>query len=72
LPVIKGQADRLTVERAFHIKGGYIIPIIAFGLCLWMISHSSADSWTLVGGLLVAGLVLYWLEQFRIRKRHAG
>lgn len=72
LPVIKGQADRLTVERAFHIKGGYIIPIIAFGLCLWMISHSSADSWTLVGGLLVAGLVLYWLEQFRIKKRRAG
>jgi len=72
LPVIKGQADRLTVERAFHIKGGYIIPIIAFGLCLWMISYSSADSWKLVGGLLFVGLVLYWLEQFRIRKRHAG
>lgn len=72
LPVIKGQADRLTRDRAFRIKGGYTIPVVAFGLCLWMVSYSSADSWQLVGILLGAGLVLYWLEQMRIRKRHAA
>ena len=72
LPVIKGQADRLTIARAFRIRGGYTIPVIALGLCLWMVSHSSADSWKLVGGLLVMGLVLFWLEQLRIKKQHAA
>jgi hypothetical protein len=72
LPVIKGQADTATLARAFRIKGGYTIPFIAFCLCLWVTSHSSADSWKLVGVLLAAGLVLYWLEQMRIRKQQAA
>ncbi len=72
LPVIKGQADRATIARAFRITGGYTIPILALGLCVWMVSHSSADSWKLLGGLLAAGLVLFWLEQLRIKKQHAA
>jgi amino acid transporter len=72
LPVIKGQADYMTISRAFKIPGGYTIPIIAFVLCLWLASNSSAESWQLVGILLVVGLALYWLEQLRIKKRHAA
>jgi amino acid transporter len=72
LPVIKGRADRLAIERAYRIKGGYTIPVIALGLCLWMISHSSADAWMLTGILLVVGLVLYWLEQLRIKRQNAA
>ena len=72
LPVIKGQADTATIARAFRLKGGYTIPFIAFCLCLWVISHSSLDSWKLVGVLLAAGLVLFWLEQMRIRKQQAA
>lgn len=72
LPVIKGKADYLTISRAFKIPGGYTIPIIAFVLCLWLASNSSAESWQLVGILLASGLALYWLEQLRIKKRHAA
>ncbi len=72
LPVIKGQADTATLARAFRIKGGYTIPVIAFCLCLWVTSHSSLDSWKLVGVLLAAGLVLFWLEQMRIKKQQAA
>ncbi len=72
LPVIKGKADTATLARAFRIKGGYTIPFIALCLCIWVASHSSPESWKLVGGLLAAGLGLFWLEQMRIRKQHAA
>ncbi len=73
LPVIKGRADTATIERAFRIKGGYTIPVIALVFCLWAASQeSSAELWQLVGGLLAAGLVLFLLEQFRIKKQHAA
>lgn len=72
LPVIKGKADFVTISRAFKIPGGYTIPIIAFVLCLWLASKSSAESWRLVGILLAVGLALYWLEQLRIKKQHAA
>ena len=72
LPVIKGKADRKTIETAYRIKGGYTIPLVGLALCLWMISFSTTDSWMLVGILLVVGLVIYSLEQWRIKKQHAG
>ena len=72
LPVIKGNADIKTIERAYRIKGGYTIPLIGLALCLWMISFSEAKSWILVGILLVVGLVIYSLEQLRIKKQNAA
>ncbi|MFQ5549298.1 MAG: APC family permease [Woeseia sp.] len=72
LPVIKGKADHATIARAFKIPGGYTIPLVSLILCLWVASHSSAESWQLVGILLAVGLGLYWLEQLRIRKQHAA
>ncbi len=73
LPVIKGRADTATIARAYRIKGGYTIPVIAFAFCLWATSQQlSAKPWLLVGGLLAAGLVLYWLEQLRIKKQNAA
>ena len=71
LPVIKGKADHATIANAFKIPGGYTIPFVAFVLCLWLASHSSIESWQLVGVMLAVGLALYWLEQFRIKKQHA-
>ena len=72
LPVIKGKADRTTIERAYRIKGGYTIPLVGLALCLWMITFSTAKSWMLVGILLVVGLGIYQGEQWRIKKQHAG
>ena len=72
LPVIKGRADPATIERAYRIRGGYAIPLFGLGLCLWMITFSSAESWKLVGILLVVGLVIYSLEQLQIKKQNTG
>jgi len=72
LPVIKGKADHATIAKAFKIPGGYTIPFVAFVLCLWLASNSSAESWRLVGILLIAGLALYWAELWRIKKQHAA
>jgi APA family basic amino acid/polyamine antiporter len=72
LPVIKGNADHATIARAFRIPGGYVVPFVAFILCLWVASHSSTESRQLVGILLGVGLVLYFLEQLRIKKQHAA
>ena len=68
LPVIKHKADAETVANSFKIKGGYTIPVIAIGLCVWMASHSSAESWKFLVGLLAVGLVLFWIEKLSTRK----
>ena len=71
LPIIKGKADHMTIQKAFKIPGGYTMPLIAFVLCLWLASHSSMESWQLVVIMLAVGLAFYWLEQIRIKKQHA-
>jgi len=63
LPVIRKRADDEARARAYRLKGGYAIPAVALGLCVWMASYSSADSWMFVAGLLAAGLVLYSIEK---------
>ncbi len=72
LPVIKAKADHATIAKAFKIPGGYTIPLIAFVLCLWLASRSSAQSWQLVGMMFAVGLALYWIEQLRIKKQNAA
>ncbi len=66
LPVVRRRADRDARSRAFQVGGGYTIPAIAFFLCLWVISYSPTDAWLMVGGLLVVGLVPYFLTQRQI------
>jgi amino acid transporter len=68
LPVIKRKADPETVANAFKLKGGYTIPVIALGLCIWMASHSAARSWLFVAILLSVGLLLFGLEKLILGK----
>jgi hypothetical protein len=35
-------------------------------------SHSSSESWQLVGVMLAVGLALYWLEQLQIKRQRAA
>ena len=69
LPVIKNRANPETVAASFKIKGGYIIPALAFILCIWAASHSSYQSWQLVIGLLIFGLIPYAIEQRRLKRK---
>ena len=68
LPVIKRQADDDAVSRSFRIPGGYTIPVVAFILCLWVVSQSPIDSWAMLGGLFVVGLIPFFLTRLRIKK----
>lgn len=68
LPVIKKRASADTVANAFKLKGGYTIPVIALGLCVWMASNSSLESWKFVAGLFAVGLLLFWIERLAIRR----
>lgn len=72
LPIIKRRADPDAQRRAYKLKGGYTIPIVALGLCVWMASHSSARSWQFVAGLLGVGLLLFWIEQVAVRRSKRG
>jgi amino acid transporter len=67
LPIIRKRADEEARARAFRLKGGYLIPAVALGLCLWIAAQSTRQSWEVFGWLLVAGLLLYWLARFQSR-----
>jgi amino acid transporter len=49
-----------SYEGQFTIPGGMIIPTLAFGLCIWLISKASVDAWLTLTGFFVAGSLLYW------------
>jgi APA family basic amino acid/polyamine antiporter len=72
LPVIRRNADQEAAAHAYRLSGGYTIPAIAFILCLWVVAQSSLDSWLIVSGLLVLGLIPYFLTQRRNRKTGAA
>ena len=67
LPNIKKQADPEVAANAFKLPGGYTIPVIALGLCIWIASHSKAESWIFTGGLLLVGLALFGIEKLLLR-----
>jgi len=71
LPIIKKRADPEVVATAFRLWGGYTIPVLALGLCVWMATYSSAESWKFVAGLLSVGLVLFGIEKLILKTASA-
>jgi amino acid transporter len=67
LPIIKKQADPEVSANAFKLPGGYAIPVLALGLCVWMATYSSVESWKFVGLLLIVGLVLFGIEKLILK-----
>ena len=49
--------------EAYHIKGGYTVPVIGLAICIWLASHASARDWKTIGALLFVGFALYALER---------
>lgn len=64
LPKLRKTID--SFEGQFSIPGGLLIPALAFGLCLWLITKASADAWLTLLGFIVAGSGLYW---YSVRSR---
>ena len=63
LPIIRKQADAETRAQAYHIKGGYTVPIIGLAICIWLTTHASVEDWRTIGMLLGIGLALYIVER---------
>jgi amino acid transporter len=59
LPIIRNKASDEERAEAYRLKGGYTIPLIALGLCVWLASRAPIEQWQVTGILLAVGLVLY-------------
>ena len=64
LPSIRRNADAEARQRAFHLKGGYTIPVIALGVCFWLLAQSKSESWIAVSILLGIGWIFYAIENW--------
>ena len=72
LPVIKKRAAPEVAANAFKLPGGFTIPLIALGLCIWIASHSKLESWIYTGSLLLVGLALFGIEKLLLGRREAA
>ena len=68
LPIIRRQADDETRAQAYHIKGGYTVPLIGLAICIWLTAQASARDWKTIGMLLAIGFVLYAVERHFIKR----
>lgn len=63
LPRLKQRGEPDGSE--FRLPGGYLIPAVALGLCLWLVSRANLDSWWLVAGFFALGCVLYFWSRMK-------
>jgi len=71
LPAVRRKADNEARERAYRLKGGYLIPLVAMLICFWLLAQSKTESWIAVAILLGIGWVFYGIEQL-MRSRRQG
>ena len=69
LPAVRKQATEEQRDRAYRLPGGYTIPIIGLGVCLFLISHSTVDDWLRMSIPLIIGIGLYSLEKWFSSRR---
>ena len=63
LPAIRRNASDEVRKKAYRLKGGYSIPIIALAICVWLLMQSKAESWIAVSILIAIGIFFYWIEK---------
>ena len=68
LPVIRNRASDEMKTRAYRIRGGYVVPLVGFAICLWLTAQATAENWRTVGILLAIGFVLYAVERLFQRR----
>jgi len=61
LPILEKTTE--SYEGQFKIPGGFLLPAVAFGLCVWLLAQASLDAWLTLLGFIVAGSVLYWYSK---------
>ncbi len=53
----------LPGQQPFDLPGGYLIPILALIISLWLITQAAADSWLFTGVFMAFGTVMYFLAR---------
>lgn len=61
IPILKKKFGNTT--EAFRLPGGYLIPALAFLLCLWLTFQADTASWLMTAGFVGVGAVLYFLSR---------
>ena len=51
-------------QKISQAPGGDAIPLVALGVCLWLVAQSNADDWLRVSVLLALGLALLTIEKW--------
>jgi len=64
LPVIRRSATPEAREQAWRLPGSYSIPLVALGVCGWLVAQSRQDDWMKVSVLLAIGIALYLVEKW--------
>jgi APA family basic amino acid/polyamine antiporter len=64
LPSIRRNADEEARRSAYRLKGGLTIPLVALGICIWLLAQSKPESWVAVSILLGVGWLLYAIEMW--------
>lgn len=64
LPVIRRRATPEQRAQAWRLRGGLLVPILALGVCGWLVGQSKPDDWLRVGVLLGIGMALYAIERW--------
>ena len=64
LPVIRKNASPEAREQAWRLPGGYAIPLLALGICIWLVAQSKGEDWMNVSILLTIGIGLYLVEKW--------
>ena len=67
LPAVRRQADEETRRNAYRIRGGYTVPVVGLGICVWLATHATARDWQTITWLLAIGFVLYFAERRLLR-----
>ena len=57
LPVLQSRIGEY--EGQFRLPGGLLIPVFAFCLSLWLMSHAPLKSWLITAGFMAVGTVVY-------------
>jgi len=69
LPVIRKNASAEAQAQSWRLPGGYAIPVVAMGVCIWLVAQSKGDDWIKVSVLLAIGIVLYLIEKWYYSRR---
>jgi len=58
LPVLERTME--PTEDQFRLPGGYLIPVVALVLCLWLITYASMTAWLTTAGFFLLGSILFF------------